>query len=43
MVVMSLVAVVAPRTGKSSKMASVFLKERKICYNRTLCLDSVSR
>jgi len=44
--VTSLVAVVPPRKAKSSKMASLFLKEEKICYKMVyfiLCLGSVNR
>jgi len=47
MAVMSLVAVAALQVqAKLLKMASVFLKEAKICYIMvyyTLCLDSVNR
>jgi len=35
---MSLVAVVAPRTCKIIKMASVFLKEEKVCYKMYITL-----
>jgi len=43
--VTSVVAVVAPRTSKSLKMTTVFLKEEKICCKiyYTLCLDTVNR
>jgi len=46
MAVMSLVAVVTPRTDKIIKNGLSVLKEEKICYKivyYTLCLDSVNR
>jgi len=36
--VTSLVVVVAPRTGKIIKMASIFLKDVKICYKMVYLL-----